>query len=231
MSVASHLGISIAEYDARIRTFIPDYEEMLDVAAAAVPPNARTILDLGTGTGALAGRCLQQARKAGVIGIDADPEILKVAQRRLRGRATLLCASFLRVPLPECDAAVASFALHHVRTRAAKLSLYRRLHGSLPHRGCFLNVDCYPAAEEFQRSGSGWGRGLPQRQREAWSEHLCATYSRREAAALLRAWSKEDFYMPLETEIELMHAAGFAVEVLWRKGAFAVLMGIARKKR
>ena len=33
MGVASHLGIQLTEYDRRIRTFIPDYEEMLDAAA------------------------------------------------------------------------------------------------------------------------------------------------------------------------------------------------------
>ena len=58
MGVASHLGIKLTEYDSRIRTFIPHYEEMLDVAAAAIPPRARTIVDLGIGTGALSSRCL-----------------------------------------------------------------------------------------------------------------------------------------------------------------------------
>ena len=33
-SVASHLGIPLPEYDARIRTFVPFYDEMLDGAAA-----------------------------------------------------------------------------------------------------------------------------------------------------------------------------------------------------
>jgi hypothetical protein len=28
MGVATHLGIKLGEYDARIRTFIPDYEEI-----------------------------------------------------------------------------------------------------------------------------------------------------------------------------------------------------------
>ena len=46
MGVASHLGIKLTEYDSRIRTFIPHYEEMLGVAAAAIPPRARTIVEL-----------------------------------------------------------------------------------------------------------------------------------------------------------------------------------------
>ena len=50
MSVATHLGIDLAEYDARIRTFIPHYEEMLDVAASVIDPKSETIVDLGIGT-------------------------------------------------------------------------------------------------------------------------------------------------------------------------------------
>ena len=41
--------------------------------------------------------------------------------------------------------------------------------------------------------------------------------------ALLRAWSKEDTYVPLEDEIELLERAGFRVQVVWRRGSFAVL--------
>ena len=111
MSVASHLGIKISEYDARIRTFIPDYEEMLRVAAAAVPRAARTILDLGIGTGALSAACLTVARRAQAFGIDADPEILRVAARRLGRRATLRAGSFTTTPLPASDVTVASFAV------------------------------------------------------------------------------------------------------------------------
>jgi hypothetical protein len=36
MAVSSHLGIDVAEYDERIRTFVPYYEEMLDVCATIV---------------------------------------------------------------------------------------------------------------------------------------------------------------------------------------------------
>jgi hypothetical protein len=35
--------------------------------------------------------------------------------------------------------------------------------------------------------------------------------------------------VPLETEAQIMTDAGFRVEVLWRKDAFAVLLGVATK--
>ena len=40
MGAASHLGIDLREYDARIRTFIPGYEQLLEVADALVAARA-----------------------------------------------------------------------------------------------------------------------------------------------------------------------------------------------
>ena len=213
MSVATHLGIKLADYDARIRSFIPDYEEMLDVAAAAIPARTRIIVDLGIGTGALAARCLSSAPAARVVGIDVDPAVVALAANRLRDRATFATGSFLRAPLPRCDAAVASFSLHHVRTRAAKAALYRRLHAALRPRGLFISVDCQPAGDGAVRRA----------QREAWLGHLRRAYTQARAAAILDAWADEDVYVPLDAELGLLRHGGFRVEVLWRRGAFAVL--------
>jgi ubiquinone/menaquinone biosynthesis C-methylase UbiE len=215
MGVATHLGIDLADYDRRIRTFLPDYEEMLEVAAAAVPATARTIVDLGIGTGALAWRCAKMAPRANIVGVDADSEILQMARKRLGGSASLLCGSFLRTPIPRCDSAVASFALHHIRTQSAKAKLYRRIHAALYRRGRFITVDCHPASEA----------NLARDQRVAWAAHLRKCYVRREAEKLLTAWSQEDTYTTLDREMRLLQLCGFQVEVLWRRASFAVLMG------
>lgn len=215
MGVAAHLGIYLVEYDERIRTFIPDYEEMLDVAAEAIPASARTIVDLGTGTGALAARCVERAPRAHVVGIDSDAGMLAAAAGRLQKRGSFLCANFALAALPECDVVVASFALHHVRTRPAKAALHRRIHAVLRRAGVFVSVDCHPAADPE----------LAREQQRAWKSHLENWYSKPRAAALLKAWSQEDVYVPLEAELALMRQGGFRTEVLWRKGAFAVLVG------
>ena len=52
--VSSHLKIPLEEYDQRIRTFVPFYEEMLEELERIVGSLAQqrpTILDLGIGTG------------------------------------------------------------------------------------------------------------------------------------------------------------------------------------
>ena len=221
MGVAAHLGIDLSEYDARIRTFIPDYEALLDAAAAAIPPDARTIVDLGTGTGALAARCLARAAAARIVGIDADADILEAAGTRLGSRATFMLGPFRSVEVPRCDAIVASLSLHHIRTRPAKIALYRRLRAALRPGGIFVSADSYPAST----------RRLARDQRDAWHTHLRQSYSPAEANALFAAWAKEDVYVPLGVEIELLQQSGFDTDVVWRKGAFAVIAGTPRTSR
>ena len=221
MSVASHLGIQLSEYDRRIRTFIPDYEEMLDAAADVIQHDARTIVELGIGTGALAARCLKRAPAAAVVGFDADPGILALAARRLRHTGTLHTANFVRAALPRTDAVVASFALHHVRTRQARMQLYRRIRTALRPGGRLISADCHPAADRAR-----WAA-----QRQAWKSHLRDTYGAAKAEAFLRAWSHEDVYVPLDAELLLLRRAGFSVDVAWRHEAFAVVVGTTNRDR
>jgi len=219
MSVASHLGIRLGDYDARIRTFIPRYEEMLDEAARVIEPSVKTIVDLGVGTGALAARCVRQAPLARVTGIDADAEILALARQRLGKSATLVARNFVRADLPRTDAVVASFALHHVRTRDAKVRLFRRVRAALRARGVFVTADCYPSG-----AAPRW-----MRQRAAWLAHLRRSYSARESARLLGAWRGEDVYVPLDAECALLRRAGFRdVDVVWRHEGFAVIAAMKR---
>ena len=213
MSVAAHLGIAIQEYDRSIRRFIPRYEEMLDAAARAVDRRARLVVDLGVGTGALAARVLARAPRARIIGIDADGEMLALAARRLPGTTTLTHGNFLRLALPRADTAIASFALHHVRTRDAKGRFYRRLRDALGPGGLFVSADCHPDTD----------RATASAQRDGWLAHLRRSYPPEEAAALLDSWAHEDVYQPLDVEIALLARSGFAVEVVWRREGFAVL--------
>lgn len=222
MPVAQHLKIKLSEYDRRIRTFIPNYEEMLGEAAATVAlveKKQPTIVDLGIGTGALAARCLAVSPQAHMVGIDSDPDILALARRRLSQKRapqpTLIQGSFLESPLPRCEAIVATLALHHIAAAKAKQRFYARCWAALRRGGIFASGDCF-MAENPQ---------LSQRYMKIWEKHLRQFYSPRRTQGFFSAWAEEDTYFPLLQELDMLQAAGFQAEVVWRRAPFAVVTG------
>jgi ubiquinone/menaquinone biosynthesis C-methylase UbiE len=223
MTVSSHLHIRLEEYDARIRTFIPRYEELLDAAAQslrALDTGSPHLVDLGTGTGALASRCVGVLPHATLTAIDEDPDILALARKRLSDHieASFVEGSFVHRALPRCDAIVASLALHHVRTAAAKRELYERCRAALSPRGLLISADCHPSADER----------LATLERDAWRAHLLQSYSAQETTSYFDAWAAEDVYFVLPDELELLRASGFAPDVVWRQGCFAVICARAK---
>lgn len=219
MGAATHLGINLNEYDAVIRTLIPHYEELIGAAGAAVGALARTapaVVDLGTGSGALA-QAIRKARpRARLIGIDEDPGMLAMAERRLRGRIQTIEGNFERTAIPRCDVISASFALHHIPTGRRKAAVYKQAFASLRPGGMLVSADCCLAST----------KGLQQAHRAQWLQHLQARYSRAKAEGYLRAWAKEDVYFTLDREVELLRDAGFSVEIAFRKSCFAVVVGL-----
>jgi ubiquinone/menaquinone biosynthesis C-methylase UbiE len=222
VGVAHHLHIRLDEYDAKIRTFIPWYEELLDAAASALrllPDPSPRVIDLGTGTGALAAACARVLPQVSITAIDGDAGILEMARSRLRtaGAVTpaFVHANFVDAPLPACDAVVASLALHHLRDTAAKQEFYRKVRQAVSANGLVVSADCHPSDNQ----------ALARLQHAAWREHLLRSYSSGEADGFFAAWAEEDTYMPLETELDLIRAAGFNPHVVWRRGCFAVIAG------
>jgi SAM-dependent methyltransferase len=225
MSVATHLAISPAKYDARIRSLIPLYDELIAEAARALDHAARpvkTIVDLGIGTGALARACLERAPGARIWGIDADAAMMATARTRLgrlARRVTMTTGSFLDEPLPPCDAMVASYSLHHIRATRAKLAFYRRCYRALRPGGVLINGDCAPAS-----TARGFARDL-----DVWFTHLGKTFgSRARGRRVYESWADEDTYVPLAEEVRLLQRAGFSVDVPWRRSPFAVIVGARR---
>lgn len=218
MGVGVHLNIRLEEYDARIRTFIPAYEQMLDAAVDSLRPlqaQAPVIVDLGTGTGALAARCFRVIPAARVIAIDEDPAILDMARARLARHgeaASFVQASFLATAIPPCDAVIASLSLHHVHDADRKAAFYRECRAAINTGGWLVSADCFMSDPPAMHA-----------EREAWRAHMRQTYSEREIDAYFEAWSREDRYFPLERELSWLQTAGFVAEPVWRLPPFAVV--------
>lgn len=225
MSVAEHLKIDVAEYDTRIRTFIPDYDELIGTAANALDvlgTPAPEIVDLGIGTGALAAKCLESHEAARLVGIDSDPAMIEMAVARLAGhsRVGFLQANFLEATVPPCDAIVTSLALHHIPTAATKQAFYASCREALRPGGVLVSADCFTAREPR----------LAASQRDAWLSHLRQTYSLDESERYLATWAGEDVYFALQDELEWLRGAGLMPEVVWRKGRFAVVAAVRAER-
>lgn len=221
-SVRRHLHLDIDEYDESIRRFIPAYEEMLATLAARVLAEApRRVLDLGSGTGAVAAELLARSETVEVELLDADPEMLALARQRLASfgeRARFRVGSFAD-PLPEADAVTASLALHHIPSLDEKEEVYRRIRSALPGGGVFVNADAtLPATEPERTEAFGdWAshlvsRGIPEER--AW-QHF-------------EEWSDEDTYFSVESELEAMARAGLESERLWHHRVMSVVVGRRR---
>ena len=116
-NVRRHLQLDIDNYDETIRKLIPGYDLMLQWAAQEIfPTGPKRVLDLGAGTGALAEIILERCEISVVELVDVDAEMLARAQIRLKrfGQRVRLRRQSFRDPIPDCCAAAASLALHHV---------------------------------------------------------------------------------------------------------------------
>jgi tRNA (cmo5U34)-methyltransferase len=225
-SVESHLAVTPEAYDAMIRRFVPGYDAMLGEVTEALLRLRSVdaplhIVDLGAGTGALSSCLAERLPRARFTLIDADATMLARAEARLaahRQRVELLHGSFSDT-LPRCDVAVASLSLHHVHDAADKGAVYANVRRCLEDGGLLLNADAtVPRAPELARSA-----------RDRWAAHLVEHGDTTEQAhARFAEWAKEDRYFPIEEELDMLRAAGFAaVDVLWRMGPSSVLLAMA----
>lgn len=218
-SVRRHLQLEVSEYDDAVRRFIPGYEGLLGrTAAEALASSPEVVLDVGSGTGALAQEVLERSSSVWVIVLDVDPEMLALARGRLApwaDRVTFVQGSFLD-PLPRCDAAVSSLVLHHTPSLEVRTAAFRRVAEALSPGGVFVDADVTLPAAPGNRSALYL----------AWVDHLIL-----EGIPPARAWQHfvewagEDTYFPASEEMAAMEEAGLQAELVWRDRVVTVVAG------
>jgi tRNA (cmo5U34)-methyltransferase len=121
---------------------VPGYERLQHEIAAAAGTDARSMLELGTGTGETARRLLARNPAARLLGLDASHEMLESAKAMLPADRVELRVARLEEPLPEGSFEVVFSALtvHHL-DGPGKADLFRRVASVLAPSGRFVLGD------------------------------------------------------------------------------------------
>jgi tRNA (cmo5U34)-methyltransferase len=150
-------------YLANMLAEVPAYQELQEQAAAATDGEARTILELGVGTGETARRVLARHPDAKLVAVDSSAEMLERAREALPHAD--LCRARLEDPLPEgpFDLVVSALAVHHL-DGPGKQDLFRRIAAVLAPGGRFVLADVVvPEHEEDVVTPIDWEYDLPDR--------------------------------------------------------------------
>lgn len=204
-------------YDHDRAKLVPAFDRVYSRTLELIPAGAKTIVDLGAGSGLLTIMLRDRFPNANIHLIDFSPAMLELAKQRLGESPNLTYhqADYTTAPLPESCAIISTFSIHHLDD-PEKQSIYRRCYEALKPRGVFVNADHIagptPAMEAIYQQ-----RWLDE------SRALGAT-DQQIADSLYR--QKEDRRTPIEPQLQWLREAGFENADVWfKESSFAVMTG------
>lgn len=202
--------------DHHERTVLPGVERLLALQAG------ERVVDIACGQGVLCARLAARGDLGGVVGVDASPSLIAVAQQRLGDRVTLMEGDARRLDtlgLSGFDAATCVLALMNIDDLEAAC---RGAASVLRPGGRFVGVILHPAFRSPQTTAWGWtndGRtGVPIQFRRVdryMSErHTDIVMNPGEAAAGKPAVVTVTHHRPVSVYVNALAAAGMCIDAL-----------------
>lgn len=134
-------------YLVMMRSEVSRYDELQGALADATAGiSARTVLDLGSGTGETAIATLKRHPDATLIGIDSSEDMLSIARQQLPSATFMVSRLEDSLPYGPFDVVVSAFAIHHLNGEE-KARLFRRIADGLTPGGRFVMLDVVVPAE------------------------------------------------------------------------------------
>jgi len=207
-------------------TAIMDSLLMLDLltrAAAAVTPQAVSLLDIGCGAGNYSLKMLSVIPDLHVTLLDLSQPMLERAQERIRpatrGSVTSFQADIRQLPLEreKFDIILAGAVFHHLRTDDEWQAVFRKCFLALRPGGALWIADMVEQATPSVQAlmWSRYGEYLTGLRDEQYRDHVFAYIE------------GEDTPRSLIYQLDLLRTVGFAeAEVLHKNGCFAAFGGI-----
>ena len=210
-----------AKYDQQRPYLIPCFDDFYAAANALLAnrPQARTVLDVGAGTGLFSYFLYQQRPNLTFTLVDLSPEMLAVARQRFAGLPGFAFRELnvATEALPGTyDVVISSLAIHHLPD-SEKAPLYQRIYDALNPGGLFVNAD----------QVLGRTAGFDAFYRQNWKATVRRSGLPDEA--IQRAFERVelDDFGTLEDQLRMLEAAGFQeVDCVYKNLSFAVLAGV-----
>jgi len=226
---------AVAETYDRLQPIVAgrSYEEGLAMIVDLLPfePEASfRFVELGCGTAEPSCRIIRRFPCAGGICIDSEPEMLRIADSKLAGRAEVREADMLNCDIPPCDVVFSAKAFHHVPPEELP-ALLARIKRALCPGGCFILFD-------HMSVGPVWGTRIGEQSRRLYRRHVQRAITAGKATgdeidarwAFKRAMKAEEkdveYRHAAETILSAMRDAGFTeIGIVWRMFADTILVG------
>ena len=231
----SYFAEIAASYDRVQSVLSPPYERGLEMIVELVPfdpDEPFEFVDLGCGTAEPTARVLQRFGRSTATCIDSEPEMLRIAKRKLTpypGRIEVREGDLTNCTIPPCDLVFSAKTFHHVHPDRLP-SLIARIADALRPGGCFVLYDTMSVgpgwSNEVRRQASRFRERHVQRAVDSGRVTREEIDARREYKRTMKAAGKDvEYEHRADDLISAMTGAGFEeAAAVWRLFADTILL-------
>lgn len=201
----------VTEYDRQIKITLPFYEEMMQQIVDIVrllDLQALQWLDVGCGTGKIAGTVLQNFNIDKMVCIDVEHEMLQKAEILCNDeKVEFLQGDIRELTYHEMFDIVTAVQVNHYFREDERMAAIKKCYTALKENGIYISFENFaPDSQE--------GAGLYL---ERWKEFQIANGKTEEEADLhIKRYGQNYFPIPISESVRLLKNCGFRmVEILW----------------
>lgn len=223
MSIQAVFDKYASQYDVSRKKLIPCFDVFYQVAIEAIPFNREKnidVLDLGAGTGLMAGMVASNYPNAKINLIDISDKMLSEAKKIVKSYQNdfgFIVSNYSQAESFEqnYDLIISSLSIHHLSAKE-KQELFKNIYAHLKAGGIFVNADqVLGETEEIEKI-----------YRSRWIEQAKAKGTTDEELNAALERMKEDKMSTLASQVQWLKESGFADINCWYKNySFAVYSG------